>query len=65
MQISSSGNMPLQKAFLQSPYFKRRPLETAIDTSKRQAVALRTGAYLFFRDHDWRSKFPSVMMRDF
>ena len=65
MHISSSGKIPLQKAFLQSPCFKRPPSQTAIDTSKRQAVALRTGAYLSSHDHDWRSKFLNAMIHDF
>lgn len=65
MQILLSGNMLLQKAFLQSPCFKQRLSAPAIDTSKQHGVALRTGAYLSLHDHDRHLRFPSATIRVF
>ena len=64
IQISSSGKIPLQKAFLQLSCFNHRPLLTAIDTNKRVAVELRTGAYLSSRDQILCFGFPSATMQD-
>ena len=60
IQISSSGNIQLQNAFLQSACFNRLPSSTAIDTNNRAAVELSTGVYLYSRDQILRSKLPSV-----
>ena len=65
INISLLGNMPLHKSFLQSPCFKQCPSATAIDTSKQQAVAPITGAYLSLRDHDCCSRFLSATIHDF
>ena len=64
IQISSSGKIPLQKAFLQSACFRRQPSSTAMDVNKRAAVELRTGACLSSQDQIRRSRFPSATIRD-
>ena len=57
MHISSSGRIPLQNAFLQSPCRNRRPDSTAIDVSSLEPVELSTGAYLSSLDQIRRSRF--------
>mgnify|MGYP005726524493 CR=1 FL=1 len=47
MHISSSGRIPLQNAFLQSPCRNRRPDSTAIEVNSLDPVELSTGAYLY------------------
>ena len=58
MITSSSGSMPLQKAFLQSPCFILLPSSAAIGTSNLAADPLRTGACLPSLDQTLCSKFP-------
>ena len=64
IHISSSGNIPLQNAFLQSACFSFRPSSTAMETSSLEAVELSTGAYLSSRDQILLSKLPSATIRD-
>ena len=65
MQISSSGNILLQNAFLQSHCFNGLPSPTAIEVSNIAVDALRTVAYRSTRDHIFSPKFPSVTILDF
>ena len=64
MYILSSGSIPLQNAFLQSPCFNCLPSSTAIDVNNRAVVALNTGAYRSSRDHIRFSKFSNATILD-
>lgn len=58
IQISSSGNIPSQKIFLQSAYFKHHLSLTVKETNNLDAVKLNTGAFLTSQDRIHLSKLP-------
>lgn len=59
------GNIPLQKAFMQSTYFNHWPSSTFIDPSSWNAIELNTGTYLSSRDQILLFIFPIATIQNF